>query len=370
MGLLPLRGWTGNPIVLPSGAVLRWTTMELSYHLDRGSLGPYSEEFIQQLIIKAFSEWNKVPFSTLSWSLGGYLNPADSLDGSLYYVGVPDDGINPVIFDSRGDLIDLLNGEGASDYLLGLAIPYYTTQGKIQEVEIIVNGKGLHGRSTEAQRLYATMLHEIGHISGLGHTQLLTEFAFDSNRGNNLFLPVMFPVEPVDLVSSNSLSLDDMSTLETLYPRPDFHQARGSIVGTVQRPWGDPVQGANVVAVNVNEPWVSIYATVSDLEIDQTGAFRFYGLTPGVYEIYMEPIWPMFKGTAGVGPFSATEAAPSFNNPVKKEYYNGERESGFISRDDPEDRIQLVVRQGETVTDIDLISNEEVEVPVREWSLY
>ena len=52
------------------------------------------------------------------------------------------------------------------------------------------------------------------------------------------------------------------------------------------------------------------------------------------------------------------------------EYYNGERESGFINRDDPEDRIQLVVRQGETVTDIDLISNEEVEVPVREWSLY
>ncbi len=369
--LIPMpSAWSGNPIVLPSGAVLRWPTMELTYHLDRGALGPYSEKFIQQLVIKAFTAWNQIPSSALHWKWGGLLDTDGTLDGAMAYVGVPDDGINPVLFDTSGRLIDLLSGEGASDYLLGLATPYYLTNGTIQEAEIIINGKGLHGRSLEAQRLYATLLHEIGHLCGVGHTQLLTDFAFDTDRGNNLFIPVMFPVEPVDQISSNSLSQDDMSTLSALYPRPDFMQERGGITGTVQRPWGDPVQGANVVAVNVNEPLVSVYATVSDLEINQTGEFRFLGLTPGPYEIYMEPIKPMFKGTAGVGPFSSSETAPSFNNPVKWEYYNGDRESGFINRDNPEERVQVMVGKGEIVTGIDLVSNEEVDTPVQEWSVY
>ncbi|HQH71117.1 MAG TPA: hypothetical protein PK360_03455, partial [bacterium] len=59
-----------------------------------------------------------------------------------------------------------------------------------------------------------------------------------------------------------------------------------------------------------------------------------------------------------------------FNNPVKWEYYNGDRESGFINRDNPEERVQVMVGKGEIVTGIDLVSNEEVDTPVQEWSVY
>jgi len=366
---VPVSVWGGNPIVTPAGVLLLWPTPEITYQIDKGPLGPYSETIARNLVIKAFEQWSEVEYCRLKCLYGGSLKTDITADNAASFLNQMDDGLNPILFDSDGSIIDLLRGKGASDDLLGLSNPIATNTGTILKSQAVINGKKLTGWFGESNTLFSTMLHEFGHFLGLGHSQLLQDFAFDGFPANNVFLPVMFPVEPNGRISPNQLSQDDKMTLANLYPTQEFFTERGGIKGTVTRPTLEAVQGANVVTVNVSEPLVYTYSVVSDLFIRQTGEFTFRGLPPGLYEVHIEPINPKFVDVSGVGPFTDRPDSPSFINPVKKEYYNGNRESGVIGQDNPDDRVVLSVGKGDMVSDINFVANE-LPVSVQDWSIY
>lgn len=358
--------WCGNPVVTDSGSFLSWPQSDNTYYVDRGALGDLPESLSRQLVIKAFQEWSDVEYSSFEWNYGGTL-PEDVIASnfSTYW----DSDQNVMIFDTDGSITDMLGGVGASDSVLGFS-KLISQNGSIQAAKALINGKMVSQvPESEIDRVYATLLHEVGHFTGLDHTQLFPEFAFDDDPENNIFLPIMFPIESVDSKSPPGLSLDDKMSLSYQNPGDNFELELGGIEGSVWRQNGGAVQGANVVAVDVDRPYVSAYALVSDLGKWGTGDFRFRGVLPGRYVIYIEPIHPSFFGVAGVGPFTAMENSPSFINPVKKEYYNGERESGTADQDDPKDRVILEVRPGEEITDINIISNEATST-VDEWTLY
>ncbi|MEW6238914.1 MAG: hypothetical protein AB1656_26315 [Candidatus Omnitrophota bacterium] len=366
VAILAIPALAGNPFVLSSGKALQWPSSEIAYHMDPGDLGPYPGSLVQQLIMLAFRNWTDVPHSSLKIIYGGLLPENITEDNYLKFSGKY---YNPVIFDSDGAIIDALKGEGASDSILGLSSPAHNNgSGTIVNSEIILNGKYLLGKGGDINRLFSTMLHEIGHFLGLDHSQLHPEFAFDNDPANNIFLPVMFPIETDDRISPTNLSQDDRMTIQILFPGADFHTSLGSIRGTVTRPANEAVQGANVVAEEIDSPYLNSYAVVSDLSIDWTGEFAFY-VPPGRYILYIESINPRFTGSSRVGPFSDDRFSPSFVKPVLREYYNGTRENGYVNLDDPEDKEIITVRAGNSVEGIEFVSNEET-LSVSDWSLF
>jgi len=364
--ILSVPALAGNPFVLSSGKTLHWPSSEIAYQMDPGDLGPYSSSLVQQLIMLAFRDWTDAPHSNLKIIYGGLL-PEDITDDN--YNKYSGNYFNPVIFDADGAIIDMLKGKGASDSILGLSSPAHENGGAtIINSEIILNGKYLSGRGGDVNRLFSTMLHEIGHFLGLDHSQLHPEFAFDADPANNIFLPVMFPIETDDRISPMNLSQDDRMTIQMLFPGSDFHTSLGSIKGIVTRPANEAVQGANVIAEEIDSPCLNSYSVVSDLSIDWTGEFALY-VPPGRYALYIEPIDPRFNGSSRVGPFSDDRFSPSFIKPVLREYYNGSRENGYINLDDPEDKELITVRAGNSVEGIEFVSNEDT-LPVMDWYHY
>ncbi|MBD3268377.1 hypothetical protein GF373_17055 [bacterium] len=372
VGTGPFTAHAGNPMVTLSGKMLQWTDRDITYHIDRGDLGPFPAEYIQSLVMKAFTEWNDTPNATLSIQFGGLLKDDVTRNNLGTYLSNPNDGLNPVILDSDGAIIEQLFGKEASNSFLGIGGPLYDEiNGEIFESEAIINGKFLTDRSSEIERAYSTLLHEFGHFLGLDHSQLHVDFAFDDDPVNNLFLPAMFPVEPEDRFATQSLLPDDRFTLSYAYPDEEKMDQFASISGVVARPFGDIVQGANVVAVKVDSPLIHTYSIVSDLFINQTGEFAFLFLPPGEYELFIEPIFENFWNSSGVGPFTDSPNSPSFIDPVIKEYYNGPRENGFINRDNPQDKVTITVNAGESEDNILFISNEEKSASnFVSWYLY
>ncbi len=361
----------GNPVVTSLGAKVLWPAdnFPVKFHIDPGPAGSFSSQFLQQLTIKAFQNWSQLKYSELSFEFGGLMKfdvTAENIDRVLGNIG---DQMNPIIFDSDGSISDLLLGQNGSDSVLAFSSLNQDKRGEIQEASIILNGKLINGENGDINRTFSTLLHEVGHFAGLDHTQIHTEFAFDDDASNNIFLPIMLPIETQDFESPTQLSLDDELTLSSNYPTDRFFLGLWPVFGSVKRPDGTPVQGANVVAVNVNEPLVSRFATVSDLFITQTGEFAFEGLPPGEYEFFVEPIHSDFWGISSVGPFAETQNSESFIDPIPFEYYNGERESGSLLLDDPMDRVTIKVGEGEEIPNIEFITNEDA-TPISEWNFY
>lgn len=360
----------GNPTVSPSGKVLHWNRDRVLIQIDPGRLGPLTPEQVHSMVTAAIATWEQTPHSMIDIEAGSLLEEDITLENLFTVFDQPDDGVNPLILDSNGEIIDFILGEGASEDVLALVAPFTTLSGEITETEMILNGNTLSGDLRSRLSLRTTLLHELGHLLGVGHSQIYPEFAFDDDTSNNRYLPVMFPVDTNDGVSPQFLSLDDETTLASLYPSPAFATERGVIEGTVFRPWGVPVQGANVVAINRENPMEAVFSSISDVYIEQTGAFRFAGLPEGAYYIRIEPVDPDFVGLSGVGPFSETPLSPSFTNPVPREYFNGEAESGMIDSDDPDEKVPVFVGRGEVVDGIEIISNEDNSSSVTEWKTH
>ncbi len=197
--------------------------------------------------------------------------------------------------------------------------------------------------------------HEIGHIAGLDHTQAGHGLAQDILMVNHQFVPIMYPFL-LDSGPQDPLR-DDSAWLSWLYPEADFPTSTGTITGKIFRRTGGPFLGANVVAVQVDgtgkESLDEVVSVVSDFLITNDGSYELPGLIPGDYVVFIEPLDTEFTNGSGIGPY-----VHRFVNFVK-DYYNGGGESGDDS-DNTEEKMVISVAAGQTVENIDLISNETI----------
>jgi len=164
-----------------------WDTKELTFMVNESSctgLGISSTD-LNAAIEAAVDIWNSVPTSNLKLVKGGTTTGTSNANPPVIYCST-----------SPGDTIA---GTGSAG-ILG---------GRIVQGGLVLNGDNTKtayfGNLTEAKRL-VTVTHEIGHVLGLGHSEL------------NYALMYYSIGSKADL----RLSQDDMDALTWLYPRDEF----------------------------------------------------------------------------------------------------------------------------------------------------
>ena len=345
----PLNTLDGRAVVYQS------STFPIPYHPDRGNLGSFSNGLATSLVDTSFQTWGNVPTATITFQNGGQLPVDITRINYIRYLDNYNDGINPVIFDSNGAIIDAEFGIGASNGIIGFAGSGFNSTGYYVEGLAVLNGK--FSSIFDEQEFQATFFHEIGHFLGLDHTQINGRYVQDGNTVNDSYVPTMYPTATDDDTPLGEPNPDDEAALTLLYPASNVSTVYGMIRGSVKREDGQPVLGANVVAVKVGDEDFSQFSSVSDYYLQNNGEYGMH-VTPGEYHLFIEPINRNFTAGSSVGPYAENSSGPSFINPVVKEYYNGEGESG--QETDLDDAVVITVAAGQTVSQIDFIAEGNV----------
>ncbi|UCB55590.1 MAG: matrixin family metalloprotease [Thiotrichales bacterium] len=318
----------GGPLVLEgsNGQVpATYANPEIIFNFETGALGPRDNDTADQLVRDALAIWNIIDTSTINITQGTDV-PVD-IDETNFtsYIPVPDsstvhnddDGLNPIVYDDDGGIIDEFFGIGqgtgpdatvvgfaASSILIGSC---FFTEGFA-----VVNGNSdLRINDTDLTLIVA---HEIGHYLGLDHSQTdidNTELfiqrcpAFDDDD-----YPLMYPYA---CRSSQNTHADDNVALSTLYPTDDFFQQQGQLMGTFVTTEGVAVRGANLWVENIQTG--EIYSIVSDYLKQFNGFFNLM-LPPGSYILHANSINIEFFGGSSVGPYANTPFDVSFLPPA------------------------------------------------------
>ena len=272
MAVSPARAYLKFGVAAASGrtVALRWAQLPVRYFVtDRGVPGVSAVQF-QSAVDRAFRTWQEVPTSEVAYQFVGFTS-AEPFD---------DDGIVTLGFQDRPELEGVLGSTG---------FVFDNFTGEIVEADILLNSTFSWSVSTggEAGRfdVQSIALHEIGHLSGLGHS-LLGETELTSGRRRVVASEsVMFPIAfSPGAVADRALRADDIAGISDLYPDANFRARTGSVGGTITKN-GRGVLGAHVVAFNTQTG-----AMVGGFSLTASGDFVIAGLDPGPHLLRVEPL--------------------------------------------------------------------------------
>jgi PKD repeat protein len=361
--LVNVKAHAGGPLVTVRGEAVVYSSsvFPVPYHPDRGTLGTYSSSKATELVEACFQAWQDVPTASITFENDGQL-PVDVNSFNYYnYFEDYSDGLNPIIFDSDGSIIDAEFGSGASNTVIGFAGSSYYTSGHsvgyYAEGLAVLNGRFSDGEASPADFTYnqfkATFVHEFGHFFGLDHCQINARYVADGSTANDPYIPTMYPTSTDDDTSLGDLNPDDRAVITLLYPEGNVDKYYGKLRGTVTRGNGQAVKGANVVAVKIGDEDMGRFSSISDYYMQNDGAYEML-VTAGTYKLFMEPVSAEFTGGSSVGPYAENASDYSFIDPVTEEYYNGDDESS--NETDLNAYEEVTVSAGETITGIDFVA--------------
>ena len=315
----------GGPLLITGGTPVRYQDPAITINVEGGDLGVLSNTAAVSLVEDAFSLWTDVATSSLNLQtdtsainvdvdISNFESYLPSVDDSVKHI---DDGINPLVFDDSGEIIDAYFGIGQSDTLVGLALSYPTAdQQSFREGYAIINGRtDIPGITNTLLRVLIT--HEIGHFFGLDHTQTDIDNR-ESVSGLSRFCQTAPQLDdyavmyPIICRESATLHEDDISALSALYPGDNINQVYGIIQGRVVEVDGTPVLGANIWAENVSTG-VAI-SIISDYLVQNNGFYKLY-LPAGNYTLHANSLNTSFVDASRIGPYSLTLFDASFQDP-------------------------------------------------------
>lgn len=330
--------FAGGPLILegPAGNTpVSYQNPNITVHVESGDLGGLSNLEADALVKEAFDLWNNVTSSTINLSIDEVQIDIDvnisnfdtylpSVDESALNAS---DNLNPVVYDTNGEIIDEYFGIGQSDFTIGFAASILNLGSSyFEEGYAVINGKDLGLSNLTFKLLIA---HEIAHFFGLDHTQVnidnsetdfgIPGFCQTTAREN---YPIMYPIVCRNV---ESLHTDDISAVSALYPATDINDNFGILQGRFVDESGKPILGANIWLENTVTD--EHYSIVSDYLEQGTGFYKIY-LPAGTYTLHANSINTEFNGGSGIGPYASSITDISFidPHPITDVTYQGESE--------------------------------------------
>ena len=250
---------------------LRWTNLPVQYFVSQVGAPGVTANNVQFAVDRAFETWADVDTSSITYERRGF---TFALPGQ-------DDGRSTLGFLSRPDLDRVL---ASTSFLVD------GETGQLIEADVFFNTAFLWSTAAGGENgrydLQSVALHEIGHLSGLGHSALgETEFAGGGSRRVVATEAVMFPIAaaPGSIVD-RTLRADDIAGISDLYPAGNFAEVTGSISGRVTRN-GSGVFGAHIAAFNLTNG-----EFIGNFSLNAEGRFSIAGLSPGAHLLRVEPL--------------------------------------------------------------------------------
>jgi hypothetical protein len=250
--------------------VLQWKRFPVQWFVSSTGIPGISPQQLQAIANRAFQTWQDVPTASITFQFVGFTGAAPGND----------DGMNTLGFLDRPDLDDVL---GAARLLIDVQ------SGEFIESDIFFNSRAPWSVAATGETgrfdLESVAVHEIGHLLGLGHSDLgLTEARASSFRVKGTET-VMFPVtlDPGH-IEGRALKPDDIAGVSDLYPEASWRTSTGRIQGRVRRSGGG-VLGAQVVAFNA-----ATGSLIAGFSLSEQGDFDIGGLEPGLHILRVEPI--------------------------------------------------------------------------------
>lgn len=398
---------TGLLATAPGQPFLWVVASPIRYTVDTGPLSenPSGQTVIDNshglaLVESLFQNWQSVPTTAIQFS---YAGPIGGISGgdvkTIQDFNTVQGSCNagtqsPVIFDANGSLLQAL---GLDPLVIGFTSTCMLdpVAGHIQSALILLNGEfqdgvsdpGTNNYEITADQFDEAITHEMGHFSGLDHSQINVDL-YQNGFVNNCpvdelaGLPLMFPVEFCQSRKSAGLPIlapDDMAWISKLYPNSTYSANYGVISGFVFFSDGiTQVQGVNVIARRVDDPNTPenesqriAFSVVSgflftgnpgqSITGDNTGGSGFGGrnpaligyyeipVTPGTYTVQIENIDSSFSGGSSVGPLDPPAVTYGAN-----EYWH-HYESAF---DNPAQKDPITVQAGQKISSVNFIMNQ------------
>jgi hypothetical protein len=251
--------------------VVKWAAAPVRYFVNDTLVPGVSPNDFQAAVGRAFGTWQAVSSSSITYQFAGFTSASP----------LEEDGQTTLGFASMPQLDRVL---ASTDILVD------TMTGAIVEADIFFNSAFAWSVAAGGQSgsfdLESIALHEIGHLSGLGHSALgETELRADGSRRVIAAEAVMFPIAyPAGNLLGRTLRPDDIAGISDLYPDNGFSATTGSISGHVLRN-GQPVFGAHIVAYDL-----STQSLIANFSLDGRGTFSIHGLSPGPHVLRIEPL--------------------------------------------------------------------------------
>jgi len=250
---------------------LHWAQTPVRYSVSNQGITDVSVADFQAAVERAFATWQAVPTASLTYQFAGITAAQPGRDDGLSTLGFQNRPELDRVLASTSFLVDRVSGALVeSDIFFNTAFSWS------------VAPAGVTGRFD----LESTALHEIGHMSGLGHSALgETELREGGGRRVLAAEAVMFPIAfTAGSIAGRTLKADDITGITDLYPEADFARTSGSISGRVTKE-GQPVFGAHLVAFDVARG-----SSVAGFTLTADGRFSIGSLPSGVYVLRAEPI--------------------------------------------------------------------------------
>jgi hypothetical protein len=249
--------------------VVRWHDVPVRYYVNDTGSGSVTPPGLREALDRAFGRWQLVESAAIAYEFAGFTSAAPG----------DEDGRNTIGFLARPELdrvlaatsflVDDLTGELLeSDIFFNTAFPWSTAPG------------GDRG----GYDLESIAVHEIGHLSGLGHSALGETQLGAGGRQVLGTASVMFPLAfGPGSIANRELYPDDIAGLSHLYPPATSVAQTGTISGRVLLN-GRGIFGAHVIAVHPGTGEM-----IGSFSVDQ-GRFAIAGLAPGPYVLRVEPV--------------------------------------------------------------------------------